>query len=177
MITNGTLQINMNQDGQTRASMPTLESTAFALLYVRQLISQQDNIVNNACNKYKCFIANDEKRDYINELQKSFNKYLDDDLTTMSHYVFLAEHVKNNREFIEAFAYGALIIHGSDKSDLLQKDFAKWIETDIALKPDVFWQETMFTWHPPVQKDKNKTENNAHPVFGKAYDVQISHVK
>jgi len=218
MITNGTLQINMNQDGKTRALMPPLELTAFALLYIRQLISNKDDLVNKACNKYKCFIANDEKRAYIDELKNEFNSYLNCDLTEISHYVVLEKYVKSNRELIDSFAYGALIIHGTQKTDqehrkryksmyledshakprfiwelnsaimqvlskasriavLLQTDFVKWQQAGIAPDPDVFWQETMFTWSPPVQEDQTDSTSNAPPVFGRAYNVQFSHKK
>jgi len=216
MVVNGSLQLNMNHDGKTRASMPSLELTVFALVYIRQLISTADNIVNRSCKQYKCFIENTQKRNYIAELQKNFNHYLNDDLATMSHYTLLAERVQNNREFIEAFFYGALIIHGDNNPKdkncehykslylagekkrprfiwelnntvlrvlenatkiavLLQKDFAKWKEEGVAPKSNVFWQETMFSWLPVVDKKNTEEIEKKEPVFGEAYDVQTSY--
>jgi hypothetical protein len=100
----------MNQDGRTRANMPDLELTAFALLYIRQLIDSHDDLIKIACNIYCRFCSNVKKRDYIKALKETLTEYLNES----PRLVRLAGLVQSNMELIEVFQYGALIMHQPD---------------------------------------------------------------
>ena len=209
------IQYNMNHDGKTRGNMPILEQTAFALVYVRQLISTQDCMFNKACNQYKKFMDNQCKIEYVKEIQKKFNKYLKEE----SSFIPLRQYVNNHQQLIDAFLYGALILHGSNNPKskledrerykqmymdkkykdhyifelnntlkqvismastigvLLQRDFGNWIQAGNIPKPDVFWQETMFSWLATVEEHNDNQSKDNKPVFDKPYNVEISTVE
>ena len=104
------LQLNMNKDGKIRADMPELELTAFALLYIRQLIDSNDDLIKIACNIYCRFCSNIEKREYIKSLKENLIKYLNEPPS----FIPLTKLVQSNIELIEVFQYGALIMHQPD---------------------------------------------------------------
>lgn len=101
------LQLN---GGTTQTNMPDLELTAFALLYIRQLIDSHDNLIKIACNIYCRFCSNVKKRDYVKTLKETLTEYLN----APPCYVGGAGLVQSNMELIEVFQYGALIMHQPD---------------------------------------------------------------
>jgi len=207
-----TLQFNMNFDGKYRASMPSLEQVIFALLYIRQLIDDHDNLVNRAASIYKEHSSENVKIKFIRERQRQLESFLKGKPMSVS----VAEVVKDNETLVQAFQYGALILHGPENvnnmelreifkamylnkerkaeyihsldftlrnilslastiSFFIYKDFAEWIAEKKVPAPDVMWQNTMFTWEPIVEA--KQPDKNEPPVFGVAYNVEITESK
>lgn len=106
-------QSNINGDHLQRGDMPSLEETIFAILYIRQLICDagNDDLLNTASNFYLKHVADNVKVAYVKERKKEWNHYLKEE----PQHVVVAQKISSNWDFIESFAYGALIIHSPHK--------------------------------------------------------------
>ena len=181
-------QYNMNSDGQERGDMPSLEDTVFAMIYVRQFTGK-DNLLVRTCKEYMRFIDDSERRNYVKERKKEFEDFLKES----PRCVPVSKHVNSNLNLLNAFLYGAMIVHGPKESDqkykdnyekiymdksrrvetifelndvmhqivsissgvasLLYKDFADWQSKGLVPAPNVFWQHTIFSWEPTIEKE------------------------
>jgi len=108
-------KVSWHQENGTKANLPSFEHTVFALTCIRQFTGQ-DDLLNRTCNRYKHFI-DCVKRENIVKRQNDFNKFLDGKIADHSGDTCLHEYFNNTRQFIDAFLYGALIIHGPEKSN------------------------------------------------------------
>ena len=113
------LQYNMNGDGLARGDFPSLELTVFALLYIRQLIDDHDNMIKKAVNIFKKHSSNSEKQDFLKNKVREINDFLQE----APNQSITQNFATTNKELIEIFQYGTLILHGPQniKKDELRK--------------------------------------------------------
>lgn len=97
--------------GSTKANLPSLEDTTYALLWIRQLVSTgNDNLINKAAGCYGRFTTGPRQL-YCKERQRAVNELLADNPWQRGN-----NPANTNREFLEAFWYGAGIIHAPGDS-------------------------------------------------------------
>ncbi len=106
--------LHWNIEEGMKANLPSFEYTVFALTCIRQFVGQ-DDLLNETCERYQDFI-DDTKRENIVKRQNNFTEFLNGNISGHSDDTCLHKYFKNNRQFIDAFLYGALIVHGPEKS-------------------------------------------------------------
>lgn len=102
------VHIKIPIDPNTCADLPNLEQTTFALVYFRQLIGS-DALLKHAIE----YFNKHSQSSMINQADK-----LMDEAPNMFD---LRSHVPDNRTFLEAFFYGAKIIHKEPNKKNAQK--------------------------------------------------------
>ena len=107
------LKKNMNHDGKVRADMPTLEQTAFALLYTRQLVDKKDDLLCTTANLYSRFSSNREKSERVQEIKSLLMEFL----RSKPRNVEVAQIFKTNEILLKTFQYGGGIVHSPIKID------------------------------------------------------------
>lgn len=138
---NLTYQENMNGDGENRGDMPSLEQTVLALVYFRQLLDSNDNVLINATNTYKKYSSNEQKNDYINAKRRSVYTLLDRE----PHFNNVKNIVDTYKTLFNVFLYGSLIIHNPLKvKNTNLRDSFKKIYLNSKLKTASIFELNMF---------------------------------
>jgi hypothetical protein len=123
----------------TSANLPSLEPLIYVAVYFRQLYSNDDKLFKSACDTYNRFVDNDVKRHWVKNEKESFEGIL-------KARTIPCEFTNTvNRELIEAFLYGALILHsieGVKKTEM--RDKFKELETKYAKEKIAFCLNTCF---------------------------------
>jgi hypothetical protein len=99
------LRIQYTEKHTESATLPEFESLVYASIYFRQLYSENDKLFKLACDTYNRFVDNDAKKQWIKHERKAF-----DELLNAQIFPFRFQNI-TNKELIEIFLYGALIIH------------------------------------------------------------------
>lgn len=107
-------QANMNRDGLERASMPNLEQTVFALLYLRQLIGNKgnDDLFHSACKYYIDHAVQKSKTAFVKKKLEEWDHLLKEKPLCVA---FLPD-IGSNQELLEVFQYGSFIIHSPERT-------------------------------------------------------------
>jgi len=103
------LRIQYTENCTESATLPDFESLVYASIYFRQLSSEDDKLFKLACDTYNRFVDNDAKKQWIKHERKAFDKLLNAQI-----FPFRSQII-TNRELIEIFLYGALIIHAPNQ--------------------------------------------------------------
>lgn len=140
------IQKNMNKDGRTRAYMPSLEQTAFALLYIRQLVDKKDDLLCTSANLYTQFSSNREKSERVQEIKSLLMEFL----RSKPRNVEVAKIFKTNEELLRTFQYGSGIVHSPIKiNDLPLRDKFKTLylhkcRVDGIFEPNHIMKEVLY---------------------------------
>ncbi len=115
----------LTHDGNKLSSkVPSFESLIYVAIYFRQLYSQKDKLFRSACDAYIRFVDNDEKLSWVKNERDSFSKKLEE------CPLFCDIDGIKNKDLIEAFLYGALVLHSNLNVKPFKKDnFKKLLDS------------------------------------------------
>lgn len=85
------------------SSFPDFADFVFAAVYFRQLTMKKDDLLNDAADRYRSFVACPIRNAWIHEEQKQFSSQLDGQAFMLPSYTV--------RELFDAFMYGASLMH------------------------------------------------------------------
>ncbi len=114
-------EVTPSEDNTMHARLPLPEHCMAVILPFRQFYSQNstDDLFNKACNIHSCHCSRDHATfGWVKNYQKAFNAALDKQVEFL-----LRDCNLTGRRYLNAFAYGAEIIHPDSKEPQPAKDF------------------------------------------------------
>lgn len=90
-------------DKLLNASFPEFPDFVFAAVYFRQLTMKKDDLLNDAANRYRRFVACPTRDYWVRNEQQRFSSRLDGKAFMLQAYTV--------REIFDAFMYGASLMH------------------------------------------------------------------
>lgn len=111
---------NLTHDGNKLSSkVPSFESLIYVATYFRQLYSQKDKLFRSACDIYIRFVDNEAKQSWVKNERDIFFKKLNE------CPLFCDLDGIRNEDMIEAFLYGALVLHSNINVNKSKRDSFK----------------------------------------------------
>ena len=123
---NSPCQVSPISKGICQARLPIQEDCMAVILPFRQMYSndRKDNLFNKVCNVYKRHCPEGHPTyNWVSDYQKDFNNMLDGSVN------FPIQNCQiNNRRYLNAFAYGAKVVHVESKEKEPVRDFKYLLE-------------------------------------------------